>query len=777
MDNKNEDINFNESMPLLPIRDIVVFPYMVVPLIIGRQQSKNAVEESLNADHMIFLVCQKDGSVENPTEDDINKVGTVATILRMVTLSDGKLKILAQGLKRAVIDEYTQTEGCFKVKVSEFTDIIDDEKKIEIEAAVRYIKELLNKAVKLGRPIMPDILGVLENLNDTTKLIDLIVSSLGVSAEESQELIELSDPLLRMSKISEFLNREISILEMQKKLFLTAKGELDRGQRDFFLREQLKVIKRELGEDDSIERELDDYYRKIKKAKMPKEVRLEAVKQVKRLSYVHQDSSESSVIRTYLEWLIDIPWNNTTKDNIDLKHGEKVLNDDHYGLEEVKERILDFLALRKLNSKMKSPILCLVGPPGVGKTSLGKSIAKAMERKFVRMSMGGMNDEAEIRGHRRTYVGAMPGKIIQGIKNAGSTNPVFMLDEIDKLGSNYRGDPYSALLEVLDPVQNVSFTDHYLALPYDLSKVLFITTANYLDNIPTPLKDRMEIINISGYTEEEKLIIAEKYIIPNQIKENGLKKSIISFTKQGILEIIDGYTRESGLRKLEQQIGKVCRKVGRKIVEGENKSYKITPDVVFDFLGVRKYLTEDELKNNDIGVVTGLAWTPTGGEVLFVECTKYKGKGNLIVTGMLGDVMKESAQAAFSHVKTIANQYGIDEEEFKNYDIHIHVPAGAIPKDGPSAGITIATALISVWTKKKVKKNVAMTGEITITGKVLAIGGLKEKLIAAKRMGIKTVIIPEKNKRDLIKLPKYVTSSIKIITVTDFKEVISETIM
>lgn len=777
MDNSNDDIKINDTMTLLPVRDIVVFPYMVLPLVIGRHNSKIAVEEALNQDHIIFLSCQKDADIELPKEDDIYNIGTIATILRMMKLPDGKLKILVQGIKRGKIEKFLEEKPCFKVKVEEYADKIDDKNKVEYEAGIRHLKEQLAHAVNLGKPILPDLLAVLDTINDAAKLSDVVASNLGLSPEESQKILEISDPLKRIEKVSEYLNREISILEVQKKIYTDAKGEIDKGQREFFLREQLKAIKKELGDDESIDKELYEYSKKIKKAKMPKDVRVEAEKQLKRLSYVHQDSSESSVIRTYLDWLIDVPWKKSTVDNLDLKHGLRVLNQDHYGLEEVKDRIVDYLALRRLNSKLKSPILCLVGPPGVGKTSLGKSIAKAMGRKFIRVSMGGMRDEAEIRGHRRTYVGALPGKIIQGIKNAGSNNPVFMLDEIDKLGSDFRGDPASALLEVLDPVQNVNFMDYYLSVPYDLSNVLFITTANYLDPIPAPLKDRMEIINISGYTEEEKLIISEKYIIPYQIKESGLKKDNITFEKDAIKDIIDGYTRESGLRKLEQTIAKVCRKVGRKIVEEKGKSFTISKDSLIDYLGVRKFYPEDELKNNDIGVVTGLAWTPVGGEVLFVECTRYKGKGNLIVTGMLGDVMKESAQAAYSHIKTIAKDYGINEEDFSNFDIHIHVPSGAVPKDGPSAGITIATALLSVCSNKKVKKDVAMTGEITITGKVLAIGGLKEKLIAAKRMGVKTVLIPEKNKSDLIKLPKYVTSSLNIISVKDYSEVVKKAII
>ncbi len=777
MENIDREVKIQESIPMLPVRDIVVFPYMVIPLIIGRQSSKAAVDEALNADHILFLACQKNPADEDPRPGEIYGVGTIATILRMMKLPDGKVKILVQGLRRGKIEEYRQETPCYKVKVAEFGDGASDENDLTTEARVRHVKEQLAHAVNLGKPILPDLLAVLETIGDAGKLADIIAANLGLKLEEAQGILELDSPGKRLDKVSEFLNREISILEVQQKIFTDAKGEIDKGQREYFLREQLKAIKRELGEDDLADRETEEFSKKIKRAKMPKDVKAEAEKQLARLSRMHQDSAEANVVRTYLDWLTDMPWKKATADNLDIKHAMKVLNEDHYGLEEVKDRILDFLALRKLNAEMKSPILCLVGPPGVGKTSLGRSIARAMGRQFVRMSMGGVRDEAEIRGHRRTYIGAMPGKIAQGIKNAGTNNPVFVLDEIDKLGSDFRGDPASALLEVLDPVQNSAFTDHYLAVPFDLSNVLFITTANFLDPIPAPLKDRMEIITIPGYTEEEKLAIAEKYIIPRQIKENGLKSGNVRFERQAVLAMIEGYTRESGLRKLEQTAGKVCRKIGRLIVEGKGTSFKVTPRSLTKYLGPAPFRGEDELKSNDVGIVTGLAWTPVGGEVLFVECTRFGGKGGLILTGMLGDVMKESSQAAFTFVKTISGKYGIDPEDFRKYDFHLHVPAGAIPKDGPSAGITMATALLSVLTGKPVRKDVAMTGEITITGKVLPIGGLKEKLLAAKRIGVKTVIIPKKNESDLIKLPKYVKSALKIIPVENYEEVSSIAIM
>lgn len=767
MDNIENEIKIPESIPLLSVRDIVIFPYMVIPLIVGRQSTKAAIDKALNANHIIFVACQKDASQEEPTAEDIHPVGTFASILRMMKMPDGNMKILVQGLKRGKIIRYDETSPCFMVHAEE----LKDEKKesdFSIEARVRNLKERLTHAVSLGKPMLPDLLAVLDTINEADKLADIVASNLGLKLEEAQEVLELSSTEKRLDKVSEFLNREISILEVQHKIFTDAKGEIDKGQREYFLREQLKAIKRELGDDDMGDKETEDYAKKIKKAKMPKDVKAEAEKQLARLTHMHQDSAEAGVVRTYLDWLTELPWSKSTDDNLDIKRAAKVLNEDHYGLEEVKDRILDFLALRTLNTQMKSPILCLVGPPGVGKTSLGKSIARAMGRRFVRMSMGGVRDEAEIRGHRRTYIGALPGKIIQGLKTAATNNPVFILDEVDKLGNDFRGDPSSALLEVLDPVQNATFTDHYLSLPFDLSKVLFVTTANSLDTIPAPLRDRMEIIHIPGYTEEEKLVIADKYIIPRQIKENGLKDYKLSFDRSAIFAAITGYTRESGLRALEQVIGKICRKIGRHIVEGKGSEFKVTKRSLTKYLGPIIFLGDDELKQNDVGVVTGLAWTQMGGEVLFVECSRFKGKGSLQLTGMLGDVMKESSQAAMTYVKKISSHYGIEEDDFAKFDYHIHVPAGAIPKDGPSAGITIATAILSAATGKPVRKDVAMTGEITITGKVLPIGGLKEKLLAAKRMGVKTVVIPKKNENDLIKLPKYIKSALDIIPVESY---------
>lgn len=777
MEQFETEISIPETLPLLPVRDIVVFPYMVLPLYVGRDQSIESVNEALAEDRLIFLACQKDPADEEPDSDDIYEIGTVAVILRMLKMPDGRIKLLVQGVKRGKINEHLESETGYRVNISEINDV---EKKDdpEIEALLRHIKEQLTNAVSLGKPMLPDLLAVIESIEEAGKLADIIVSNLGLKVDEAQEVLELEDAVDRLKKVGEFLTREISILEVQQKIMNDARGEIDKSQKEYFLREQLKAIRKELGEEDDFMVEMDEYRKKIKKCKMPKKVNEEALKQLDRLSKMHGDSAEATVVRTYLDWMIDVPWSKTTKDKLDIKEAKEILDEDHFGLDEVKDRILDFLALRKLKNDVKSPILCLAGPPGVGKTSLGMSIARAMGRKYVRMSLGGVRDEAEIRGHRRTYIGALPGKIIQGMKTAGSNNPVFMLDEIDKLGSDFRGDPSSALLEVLDPVQNVNFTDHYLGVPLDLSNVMFITTANYLDPIPPALKDRMEIINIPGYTEEDKIQISNKYLIPRQKSDNGLDGYKVKFSKNALSMLISGYTRESGLRNLERTIGTVCRKIARQIAEGDKKkSFLITEKSIEKHLGAEKFSHDEELKDDEVGTVTGLAWTPVGGDVLFVECGRFKGKGNLTVTGQLGDVMKESSKAALTYVRSIAGKYNVDPEEFEKNDIHIHVPAGAIPKDGPSAGITMATALISCFTGRKVNKKVAMTGEITITGKVLPIGGLKEKLLAAKRHGIETVLVPAKNEKDLRNMPKNVKTALNIIYVSQFDEVIDHALL
>jgi ATP-dependent Lon protease len=742
---------------------------MILPLYVGRESSIAAVDEALNRDRLIYLTAQKDPITDDPTLNDIYSVGVVASVLRMLKMPDGRVKILVQGLKRGKILNFIKEKPYLEVKILLVEDSVP-EKTLEIEALMRNTKELLTKAVGLGKPMLPDLLAVIDSIDDPGKLADIVAANLGLKVEEAQQILEVVDPIERLKKVDEFLNKEISILEVQHRILSRAKGEIDKSQREYFLREQLKAIKKELGEDDQ-DAEINEFKEKIEQANMPEEVKNEAQKQINRLTKMHPDSAEATVVRTYLEWLVELPWNKKTEDVLDIKNAKKILDEDHYGLKDVKERILDFLAVRKLNQKIKSPVICFVGPPGVGKTSLGKSVARAMGRKFVRMSLGGVRDEAEIRGHRRTYIGALPGKIIQGIRNASTKNPVFVLDEIDKLGMDFRGDPSSALLEVLDPEQNNTFVDHYLGVPFDLSEVLFITTANYLDPIPPALLDRMEVIQLPGYTEEEKLQIAKKFLYPRQIKENGLKPEQLKINTKAIKFIIEGYTRESGLRNLERSLATICRKTARRIAEGENKTFLITERVIIRYLGPRIYIGEEELKENEVGIATGLAWTPVGGEVLFIECTKYPGKGNLILTGQLGDVMKESARAALTHVRSIAKNYGIKDSSFTKYDIHVHVPAGAIPKDGPSAGVTIATAMLSVYKEERIRKDVGMTGEITISGRVLPIGGIKEKLLAAKRIGLKVIILPDGNRKDIIQLANNIKKGIELVFVKKYNEI------
>ncbi|WP_299227041.1 endopeptidase La [Sulfurihydrogenibium sp.] len=777
-EDKLDLLELPSTYPLIPTRDVVVFPYMVFPLFIGRPFSIKAVEEALdNNQRYIFLSLQKDKEKEIPTKKDIHEIGVVATIIRMMKLEDNRIKILVQGVSRGRIKELKKVDDYYQVEV----EIIEDpevEETLEIQALKHSLKDLLDKAISLGKQIVPDLVEIIKSVEEPGRLADLVASILDIKAEEAQQILEILDPIERLRFVHDKFLKEVGILELQQKIRISAREAIEKDQREYFLRQQIKAIQEELGERDEKQEEIENYKKKIEESGMPDEIKEEALKQLKRLEKMHPDSAEAGVIRTYLDWLVELPWNKRTKDRLDLKIAKKILDEDHYDLEKIKERILEYLAVLKLkkeNSKDKSikgPILCFVGPPGVGKTSLGRSIAKALNRKFVRISLGGVRDEAEIRGHRRTYVGAMPGKIIQAIKQAGTKNPVIMLDEVDKIGLDFRGDPTAALLEVLDPEQNKEFVDHYLGVPFDLSEVMFICTANRLDTIPRPLLDRMEVIRLSGYSEEEKLHIAKKYLIPKQLKENGLDEKIVEFSDKAITFLIRGYTREAGVRNLERQIGSIIRKIAKKIIEtGKKRKYKITPSLIKKFLGAPIYSTEKEEKD-EIGVVTGLAWTEVGGEILKIEVTKMDGKGNLVLTGSLGDVMKESARIAFSYVKSKAKELGIDPEEFGKYDLHIHVPAGAIPKDGPSAGIAITTGIASVFTNRPVRSDVAMTGEITLRGKVLPVGGLKEKILAAKRAGIKTVILPKDNKEEVMSdLPPYVRKSMNLIFVDHIDEV------
>lgn len=767
-----EQVVIPETLPVLPVRDVVIFPFMIVPLFVGRERSINAVDAALSKDRLIFATTQKDIAKEDPEPEDLNLKGCVCMIMRMLKLPDGRVKILVQGLSRGRVKEYTQTKPSFIAEVEQLGELPVAEVPIEVEAMMRTIKDQLERLATLGKTVFQEVMMVLDSITDPGRMADLVASNLGLKVEEGQTILEVDDPITRLKKVSELLTREIQVSQMQAKIQSQAKEEMDRTQREYFLREQMRAIKSELGDMEETAEEIDELRDKLKKAKMPSEVEKEAFKQLDRLEMMHPDAAEAAITRTYLEWLADLPWSKGTKDTLDINKAKKILNEDHYDLDKVKERILEYLAVRKLQTKTKGPILCFVGPPGVGKTSLGKSIAKAMGRKFVRISLGGIKDEAEIRGHRRTYVGALPGRIIQGIKQAGTNNPVFMMDEIDKIGMDFRGDPSSALLEVLDPEQNNAFSDHYLGVPFDLSKVMFITTANMSDPIPDPLLDRMELIRLPGYTEEEKMEIAKKYIIPRQIREHGITQRLFSLPDDTLRKVISEYTREAGLRNLEREIATLCRKVARRVAEGRKTSTNITTRILHNYLGVTRFLPEAEQEKDEIGVATGLAWTPVGGEMLYIEATIMKGRGQLTLTGHLGDVMKESAQAALSYARSRASEFDLAPDFYKNIDIHIHVPSGAIPKDGPSAGITMAVALISALTKTPVSKDVAMTGEITLRGRVLPVGGIKDKCLAALRAKIKTVIIPDRNKKDLKEIPKEMRSELKFITVSHMDDVL-----
>ena len=768
----DSDVVIPEMLPLLPIRDVVIFSFMFLPLFVGREASIKAVEEALNKDRLIFLVTQKDMAEENPGPDDLYRVGVVATIMKMLKLPDGRVKILIQALTKARILDFTQVTPVFRVWIEKIEEPVVTDISIEAEAMMRTIREHCEKTLALKGLLTNEILAILENIDDPGRLADLVASNLNLKISESQELLESLDPLERLARVNDILVREIQVSSVQAKIQNQAKEEISKTQREYYLREQLRAIRTELGELDEKAQELNEFKEKIKKARMPHDVDKEATKQLSRLEQMHSDSAEATVLRTYLDWMVELPWSKSTKDTIDIKKAKRVLDEDHYNLEKVKDRILEYLGVRKLKKKMKGPILCFAGPPGVGKTSLGKSIARAMGRKFVRISLGGMRDEAEIRGHRRTYIGALPGRIIQGIKQAGSNNPVFMLDEIDKVGADFRGDPSAALLEVLDPEQNFSFSDHYLNVPFDLSNVMFITTANLVDPILPPLKDRMEVITLSGYTSEDKLHIARKFLLPRQLEENGISWKDLEISDEAIFAIISQYTQEAGLRNLEREIATVCRRIARKIAEGKRELTRINKGNIQKILGIPKFLPDAEQEEDKVGIATGLAWTQAGGELLYIEATPLKGKGQLTLTGQLGDVMKESAHAALSYARSRADKLGLAEDFYENSDIHIHVPAGAIPKDGPSAGITMATALISCLTRIPVRRDVAMTGEITLQGRVLPIGGLKEKSLAALRAKINTVIVPAKNRKDLEEIPPYIRRKLRYVFVDTMDEIL-----
>ena len=769
---EDENIEIPEELPALAVRDVVLFPSMVIPLYVGREPSLAALEEALKAERLIVILTQKDPEVDEPTPKDLYHVGVVAIIMRTLKLPDGRLKVLVQAVARARVLEFLKEKPYFLVRIEPLREEEPESLDVETEALMRSVKETAEKVFALRGQLTPELNTVLDSVSEPGRLADFVASHLRLRIPESQDLLETFDPIERLRKLHKHLLRELEVATVQAKIQTEAQEEMSRTQREYFLREQLRAIKRELGEVDEHAQEIEEFREKIAKARMPKEVEKEALKQLRRLEMMHPDSAEAAIIRTYLEWLTELPWSKQTKDKLDLKRAKKILDEDHYNLEKVKERILEYLAVRKLNPRAKGPILCFVGPPGVGKTSLGRSIARALGRKFVRISLGGVRDEAEIRGHRRTYIGAMPGRIIQGLKQAGTKNPVFMIDEIDKLCADFQGDPAAALLEVLDPEQNTAFVDHYLGVPFDLSKVMFIATANMTDPIPPALKDRMEIIYISGYTAEEKLAITKRYLLPRQLKEHGLRPEDLQISDETILKIINEYTEEAGLRELERKIAAICRKIARRIAEGEKGPFRVTRQNLHKYLGPPAYVPELEQEEDEIGVATGLAWTLSGGEVLYVEALVMEGKGNLILTGQLGEIMRESAQAALSYTRSKAKEWGIPKDFYEKYDVHIHLPAGAIPKDGPSAGVTIATAMLSAFAEIPVSKDVAMTGEITLRGKVLPVGGIKEKSLAALRKGIKKVIIPEKNLKDLEEIPKPMRRRIEFIPVRHMDQIL-----
>jgi len=769
----NQAVEIPQTLPMLPVRDIVVFPYMIIPLFVGRESSIRSVEEALTKrDRLIFLASQKDITEETPSPETIYETGTVAKIMRMRKLSDGRVKILIQGEAKAKIKSFTKTSGTFEVSVEKVEDTVNAADATEIQNLVKKAKECIEKTIALGKALSPDILLVLDDVTDPGRIADLIASNMGLKVVDAQNVLETTNTKDRLALVCQLLQAELDVLTTQVKIRGTGRGDDQRGQRENFLREQMKAIKNELGENqDSKSEEMDELKNKVLAAGMPETVHAECLKQLGRLERMHPDASEATMVRTYLDWMVDLPWSKQSEDKIDITNAKTILDDDHYDLQKAKDRVLEFLAVRKLKATMKGPILCFSGPPGVGKTSLGRSIARAMGREYFRIALGGVKDEAEIRGHRRTYVGAMPGKIIQALRQAKTRNPVIVLDEIDKMASDFKGDPSSAMLEVLDPEQNATFRDNYLNVDFDLSNVLFIATANVVENIPAALRDRMEMISIPGYTENDKLLITKKHLINRQVEANGITSENIKFTDEGIKYLIAGYTREAGLRNLEREIGSVCRKVARKVVMNETNFVEVTPQAVSELLGPARFTREDKMLESNVGVVQGLAWTQAGGEVLLIEALKMKGKGSLMLTGQLGDVMKESAHAAMSYARAHMDELGIDSEMFEKFDIHVHLPAGAIPKDGPSAGITLTTALVSLLTGTPVRNDIAMTGEVTLQGRVLPVGGIREKCLAALNLGITNVIVPLACAKDLEDIPTQFKEKMSFILVENLDEV------
>ena len=780
LDNEQSDvIALPDVLPVLPLKDSVIFPYIILPLSISRDPSMLAVEDALSNDRIILLAPQRNSSVEEPGQDDLHEIGTAASIMRMLKLPDGRVRILIQGLARARLRHLSQTEPFLRARVVEVDEDQEARDQLEAEALVRSVKEGLETAVNLGKDISSEVMVIAANLDRPGRLADLAASNLGLKPAEAQTVLATIQPIQRLRRVGDLLTREIELLSMQQRISAQARSEMDRSQREYFLRQQLKAILDELGEGDDLHGDIDRYLRAIEERGLTEEAAAEVERQVRRLERSSPDSAENATIRGHLDWLTGLPWSNLSDDRIDLDHARTVLDEDHYDLDRIKERVLEYLAVRRLKPDAKGPILCLVGPPGVGKTSLGRSIARAIDRKFVRISLGGVRDEGEIRGHRRTYVGSLPGRIIQGLNQAETSNPVFMLDEIDKLGADYRGDPAAALLEVLDPEQNSTFRDHYLGVEYDLSRVLFIATANMLEPIPPAFLDRLEVLRLSGYTEDEKVLIARRHLIPKAITENGLPEGVLEITSGALRGVIRGYTKEAGVRNLEREIATLCRKAAVRVARGDDSKLRIAPARLKGLLGQPRHFSEELLDRDRVGVATGLAWTAAGGDLLLIEVAASRGKGKLVLTGQLGEVMKESAQAALSCARTATpgGRAGTDPDFLRRHDLHIHVPAGSVPKDGPSAGITIAAAIVSVQSGRPIDHTIAMTGEITLRGEVLPVGGLKEKLLAARGAGIQKVVLPERNRRDLPEIPAAVTRGLELLFVDHFDQVLEAALL
>jgi ATP-dependent Lon protease len=776
-DEGKKDGKRSRQVPLLPLRDIIVFPHMVVPLFVGREKSIAALEEATNGDKTILLCAQKKAKTNEPSAEDIFTVGTLGNVIQLLRLPDGTVKVLVEGKQRARIRKFVASDRFYQVEVEEVAE--PEERSVELEALMRSVHSTFEAYVKLNKRIPPEMLMSVSTIDDPARLADTIVAHLSLKLNDKQAILETESPMKRLEKLYELMQGEIEILQVEKKIRTRVKKQMEKTQKEYYLNEQMQAIQKELGERDEFKNEIQELEEKIKNKKMSKEGALKAKKELKKLKMMSPMSAEATVVRNYIDWILTLPWYEYTDDKLDIGEAEKILNEDHFGLRKPKQRILEYLAVQKLVEKIKGPILCFVGPPGVGKTSLARSIARAMNRRFVRISLGGVRDEAEIRGHRRTYIGALPGKIIQSLKKAGSGNPVFLLDEVDKMSTDFRGDPSAALLEVLDPEQNHNFNDHYLDLDYDLSKVMFICTANTMGGIPLPLQDRMEVIRIAGYTEMEKMNIARRYLVPKQKEANGLLDVAVEFRNDAIKLLVHRYTKESGVRSLEREISSVCRKLARDTLKNgdDPKGYVVGPKKIQKLLGPPKFRYGTAELVDQVGVTTGLAWTELGGELLTIEATVLPGKGKLMITGKLGEVMQESAQAAMSYVRSRAEHLGLDKRFIENYDIHVHVPEGAIPKDGPSAGIAMATTLVSGLCRIPVRKEVAMTGEITLRGRVLPIGGLKEKILAAHRAGIKKVLIPEENEKDIRELPRKVREALQIVVVEHMDEVLREALL